>query len=77
MPHCAADLEPSPSPSRRLDDPLDFGSQDEEEYDPDYVVVNEVFHVSAEFDNCRQVFVESGVTRPYLDPILGRSERCP
>ena len=36
-------------------------------------MVNEVFDVSAEFDNCRQVFVESGVTRPYLDLILGRS----
>ena len=31
----AADLEPSPSTSRRLDDPLDFGSQYSEEYDPD------------------------------------------
>ena len=44
-----------------------------DEYDPDYVVVNEVLDVSAEFDNCRQVFVESGVTRPYLDLVLGRS----
>ena len=66
-------FEYSPSPSRRLDDPLDFGSQVSEEYDPDYVVVNEVFDVSAEFDTCRQVIVESGVTRPYLDLILGKS----
>ena len=29
--------------------------------------------VSAEFDTCRQVIVESGVTRPCLDLILGRS----
>ena len=36
-------------------------------------MVNEVFDVSAEFDTCRQVIVESGVTRPYLDLILGRS----
>ena len=36
-------------------------------------MVNEVFDVSAEFDDCRQVFVESRVTRPYLDLILGRS----
>ena len=60
-PQRSADLEPSPSPSRCLDDPLDFGSQDSEEYDPDHVVVNEVFDVSAEFDTCRQVIVESGV----------------
>ena len=36
-------------------------------------MVNEVFDVSAEFDTCRQVIVESGVTRPYLDLILGKS----
>ena len=72
-PQRSADLEPSPSSSHRLDDPLDFGSQDSEEYDPDYVVVNEVFDVSAKFDTCRQVIVESGVTHPYLDLILGRS----
>ena len=36
-------------------------------------MVNEVFNVSAEFDTCRQVIVESGVTRPYLDLILGKS----
>ena len=36
-------------------------------------MVKEVFDVSAEFDSCRQVIVESGVTRPYLDLILGRS----
>ena len=36
-------------------------------------MVNKVFDVSAEFDTCRQVIVESGVTRPYLDLILGRS----
>ena len=36
-------------------------------------MVNEVFDVSAEFNTCRQVIVESGVTRPYLDLILGRS----
>ena len=36
-------------------------------------MVNEVFDVSAEFDTCRQVIVESGVTRPYFDLILGRS----
>ena len=75
-PQRAADLEPSPSPSRRLDDPLDFGSHYSEEYDPDYVV-NEVFHVSAEFDTCRHVFVEPGVTRPSLDLILGRSAPNP
>ena len=28
-----------------------------------------MFDVSAKFDTCRQVIVESGVTRPYLDPI--------
>ena len=71
-PQRSVDLEPSPSPSRRLDDPLDFGSQDSEQYDPDYVVVKKVFDVSAEFDTCRQVIVESGVTRPYLDLILGK-----
>ena len=68
-PQRSADLELSPSPSRRLDDPLDFGFHDSEEYDPGYVVVYEVFDVSAEFDTCRQVIVESGVTRPYLDLI--------
>ena len=73
QPQRSADLEPSPSPLRRLDDPLDFGSKDSEEYDPDYVVVNEVFDVSAKFDTCCQVIVESGVSRPYLDLILGRS----
>ena len=36
-------------------------------------MVNEVFDVSAQFDTCRQVFVESGVNRPFLDLILGRS----
>ena len=36
-------------------------------------MVNEVFDVSAEFDTCRQVIVESGVTRPYLDLIIGKS----
>ena len=36
-------------------------------------MVNEVFDVSADFDTCRQVIVESGVTRPYLDLILGKS----
>ena len=36
-------------------------------------MVNKVFDVSAEFDTCRQVIVDSGVTRPYLDLILGRS----
>ena len=56
-PQRSADLEPPPSPSRRLDDPLDFASQDSEEYDPDYVVVNKVFDVSAWFDTCRQVIV--------------------
>ena len=76
-PQRAADLKPSPSPSRRSDDPLDFGSQDDKEYHPDYVVVYEVLDVSAEFDNCRQVFVESGVTRPYPDLILGRSKPNP
>ena len=35
-------------------------------------MVNKVFDVSAEFDTCPQVLVESGVTRPYLDLILGR-----
>ena len=35
-------------------------------------MVNEVFDVSAEFNTCRQVIVESGVTRPYLDLILGK-----
>ena len=72
-PQRAADLEPSPSPSRRLDDPLDFRFQVSEEYDPDYVVVNEVFDVSAQFNTCRQVIVECRVTRPYLDLILRRS----
>ena len=37
------------------------------------MVVNEVFDVSAEFHTCCQVIVESGVTRPYLDLILGKS----
>ena len=36
-------------------------------------MVNKVFDVSAEFDTCHQVIVESGVTRPYLDLILGKS----
>ena len=36
-------------------------------------MVNEVFDVSAEFDTSRQVIIESGVTRPYLDLILGES----
>ena len=36
-------------------------------------MVNEVFDVSADFDTCRHVIVESGVTRPYLDLILGNS----
>ena len=36
-------------------------------------MVNEVFDVSAEFDTCLQVIVESGVTRAYLDLILGKS----
>ena len=36
-------------------------------------MVNEVFHVSAGFDNCREFFVESEVTRAYFDLILGRS----
>ena len=36
-------------------------------------MVNKVFDVSAEFDTCRQVIVESGVTSPYLDLILGKS----
>ena len=36
-------------------------------------MVNEVFDVSAEFNTCRQVIVESRVTRPYLDLILGKS----
>ena len=72
-PHRAADSEPSASPSRRLDDALDFELQDEEEYNPVQVVVHEVFHVSAGFDNCRETFVESGFTRAYLDLILGRS----
>ena len=36
-------------------------------------MVNEVFNVSAEFDTCCQVIVVSGVTRPYLDLILGKS----
>ena len=72
-PQRSADLKSSPSPSRHLDDLLDLGSQDSEEYDPDYVVVNEVFDVSAQFDTFRQVIVESGVTRPYLDLILWKS----
>ena len=72
-PQRSADFQPSPSPSRRLDDALDPGSKDSEEYDTDYVVVNKVFDVSAEFDTCRQVIVESGVTRRYLDLILGKS----
>ena len=37
------------------------------------MVVNEVFDVSAEIDAGCQVIVESGVTRSYLDLILGRS----
>ena len=32
-----------------------------------------MFDVSAEFDTCRQVIVESGVTRPYLDRNVRRS----
>ena len=36
-------------------------------------MVNEVFDVSAEFHTCRQVIVESGVTRPYVDLILVKS----
>ena len=36
-------------------------------------MLNEVFDVSAEFGTCRQVIVESGVTRPYPDLILRRS----
>ena len=36
-------------------------------------MVNKVFDVSAKFDTCRQVIVESGVTLPYLDLILGKS----
>ena len=35
-------------------------------------MVNEVFDVSAEFDTCCQVIVESGVNHPYLDLILGK-----
>ena len=37
------------------------------------MVVNEVFDVSAEFDTSRQEIVESGVSRPYPDLILGKS----
>ena len=40
-------------------------------------MVNEVFDVSAEIDTCRQVTVESGVTRPHLDIILGKSVSNP
>ena len=40
-------------------------------------MVNERFDVSAEFDTCRQVIVESGVTRPYLDLKLGKSVPTP
>ena len=36
-------------------------------------MVTKVFDVNAEFHTCCQVIVESGVTRPYLDLILGRS----
>ena len=36
-------------------------------------MVNEVFDVSAEFDTCCQVIIESGVTGPYLDLTLGRT----